>query len=196
MPGVRRACERYMEPNLPAPISTTRTGRFRRRGRASRRWRFIRYGHRARRTDLAVYRPGRGKMRRWATIDTATRAGLRPRGSQALAPALDVLGLPACVLDPELRYRYVNAAYARHVRPRRAPSSSAAPPTRSSSALRATTAAATCSARSPGETRRLQPPHARGPGRRALGARALLPAARRRRRGRSACWWCWWTSSS
>ena len=27
MPGVRRACDRYIEPNLPAPISTTRTGR-------------------------------------------------------------------------------------------------------------------------------------------------------------------------
>ena len=27
MPGVRRACERYIEPNLPAPMSTTRTGR-------------------------------------------------------------------------------------------------------------------------------------------------------------------------
>jgi diguanylate cyclase (GGDEF)-like protein/PAS domain S-box-containing protein len=30
----------------------------------------------------------------------------------ALKPGLDVLGLPACVLDSQLRYRYVNAAYA------------------------------------------------------------------------------------
>jgi diguanylate cyclase (GGDEF)-like protein/PAS domain S-box-containing protein len=29
----------------------------------------------------------------------------------ALAPGLDVLGLPACILDRELRYRYANAAY-------------------------------------------------------------------------------------
>jgi hypothetical protein len=31
----------------------------------------------------------------------------------ALGPGLDLLGLPACVLDHGLRYLYVNAAYAR-----------------------------------------------------------------------------------
>ncbi|HEX7558321.1 MAG TPA: PAS domain-containing protein, partial [Usitatibacter sp.] len=31
---------------------------------------------------------------------------------RSLAPGLDVLGLPACVLDEALRYRYVNATYA------------------------------------------------------------------------------------
>ncbi len=32
----------------------------------------------------------------------------------ALTPGLDLLGLPACVLDRDLRYRYLNAAYVRH----------------------------------------------------------------------------------
>src|SRR4051812_17839480 len=32
----------------------------------------------------------------------------------SLAPGLDVLVLPACVLDRDLRYRYVNAAYEAH----------------------------------------------------------------------------------
>jgi len=31
-----------------------------------------------------------------------------------LRPGLDQLGLPACVLDPGLRYRYVNPAYEAH----------------------------------------------------------------------------------
>lgn len=30
----------------------------------------------------------------------------------ALRPGLDLLGLPACVIDGEKRYRYANAAYA------------------------------------------------------------------------------------
>ncbi len=38
------------------------------------------------------------------------RAGLEAR-ILALKPALDLLVLPACVLDPEMRYRYLNAAY-------------------------------------------------------------------------------------
>ena len=33
----------------------------------------------------------------------------------ALQPALDLLVLPACVLDPELRYRYLNAAHGARV---------------------------------------------------------------------------------
>ncbi|HEY4998881.1 MAG TPA: PAS domain-containing protein, partial [Usitatibacter sp.] len=41
------------------------------------------------------------------------RAGLAER-LRALAPGLDVLGLPACVLDEDLRYRYVNDAYVAH----------------------------------------------------------------------------------
>ena len=47
------------------------------------------------------------------TLDTATRAAFAARVA-SLAPALDVLGLPACVLDRELRYHYVNATYATH----------------------------------------------------------------------------------
>ncbi len=39
------------------------------------------------------------------------RGGIEERVS-ALAPGLDVLGLPACVLDSDLRYRYVNDEYA------------------------------------------------------------------------------------
>jgi diguanylate cyclase (GGDEF)-like protein/PAS domain S-box-containing protein len=42
---------------------------------------------------------------------TAERPGLEARVA-ALRPGLDLLGLPACVLDTKLRYRYVNAAYA------------------------------------------------------------------------------------
>jgi diguanylate cyclase (GGDEF)-like protein/PAS domain S-box-containing protein len=38
------------------------------------------------------------------------RAGIDER-VLALAPGLDLLGLPACVLDGTLRYRYVNSAY-------------------------------------------------------------------------------------
>jgi diguanylate cyclase (GGDEF)-like protein/PAS domain S-box-containing protein len=41
------------------------------------------------------------------------RAGLESR-VVALKSGLDVLGLPACVLDRDLRYQYVNAAYAAH----------------------------------------------------------------------------------
>ncbi|MGZ5104731.1 MAG: sensor domain-containing protein [Usitatibacter sp.] len=52
--------------------------------------------------------------------DTVDRVGLGPR-VRALAPGLDVLGLPACILDGELRYRYVNGAYlAQSGRPREA----------------------------------------------------------------------------
>ncbi len=43
--------------------------------------------------------------------DAIVRAGLGARVKE-LAPGLDVLGLPACVLDGELRYRYANEAYA------------------------------------------------------------------------------------
>ncbi len=43
--------------------------------------------------------------------DSIVRGGLEPR-VKALAPGLDVLGLPACILDSELRYRYVNDSYA------------------------------------------------------------------------------------
>ena len=42
-----------------------------------------------------------------ATDELARRLAL-------LRPGLDQLGLPACVLDPALRYRYVNAAYEAH----------------------------------------------------------------------------------
>ena len=45
------------------------------------------------------------------TRDNIGRGGLEAR-LQALAPGLDVLGFPACILDAELRYRYVNDPYA------------------------------------------------------------------------------------
>ena len=47
------------------------------------------------------------------TRDPIVRGGLASR-VQSLAPGLDVLGLPACVLDTELRYRYVNDGYVDH----------------------------------------------------------------------------------
>ncbi|MEP7069951.1 MAG: PAS domain-containing protein, partial [Usitatibacter sp.] len=45
------------------------------------------------------------------TRDNIGRGALEAR-LQALAPGLDVLGFPACILDAELRYRYVNDSYA------------------------------------------------------------------------------------
>ena len=47
------------------------------------------------------------------TLDTVSRAAFAARVA-SLAPALDVLGLPACLLDRDLRYHYVNPAYAAH----------------------------------------------------------------------------------
>ena len=47
------------------------------------------------------------------SLPTLARPGLEARVA-ALRPGLDLLGLPACVLDTKLRYRYVNAAYAVH----------------------------------------------------------------------------------
>src|SRR6202158_1232188 len=44
---------------------------------------------------------------------TALREGLTARLA-AIRPGLDLLGLPACVVDAALRYRIVNAAYAAH----------------------------------------------------------------------------------
>ena len=41
MPGVSRACARNMVPNLPQPISPTRTGRPASARSESRRWRFM-----------------------------------------------------------------------------------------------------------------------------------------------------------
>jgi diguanylate cyclase (GGDEF)-like protein/PAS domain S-box-containing protein len=43
-------------------------------------------------------------------METADRADLAAR-VHALAPGLELLSLPACVLDPQMRYCYVNAAY-------------------------------------------------------------------------------------
>ena len=45
--------------------------------------------------------------------DAAARAPLDARIA-ALKPGLEILGLPACVLDRELRYRFLNAAYEAH----------------------------------------------------------------------------------
>ena len=44
---------------------------------------------------------------------TAGDAALAARLAQ-LRPGLEMLGLPACVLDPQLRYRFLNAAYTAH----------------------------------------------------------------------------------
>jgi PAS domain S-box-containing protein len=44
---------------------------------------------------------------------TLERTGLETRLA-ALRPGLDVLSLPACILDHELRYAYLNAAYEAH----------------------------------------------------------------------------------
>lgn len=48
-----------------------------------------------------------------ATAGTTDRTRLESR-IVALKPGLDVLGLPSCVLDRELRYRYVNDCYEQH----------------------------------------------------------------------------------
>jgi len=61
---------------------------------------------------LAVYRPAEGQYA-VGNLQSLPRAGFAARVA-ALAPALDVLGLPACLLDRELRYHHVNAAYAAH----------------------------------------------------------------------------------
>ena len=42
---------------------------------------------------------------------TRERSALEAR-LEALSPGLDVLGLAACVMDTQLRYRYINSAYA------------------------------------------------------------------------------------
>src|SRR6188768_1395646 len=47
------------------------------------------------------------------SLPTLERPGLEARVA-ALRPGLDLLGMPACVLDTKLRYRYVNAPYAVH----------------------------------------------------------------------------------
>jgi diguanylate cyclase (GGDEF)-like protein/PAS domain S-box-containing protein len=48
------------------------------------------------------------------TLDPTVRAHGLDERLAALRPGLDLFGLPACVLDTDLRYRYVNAAYAAH----------------------------------------------------------------------------------
>src|SRR6185295_5869584 len=67
------------------------------------------YGRIEQTDGLAVYRSCEGKYG-VGPLDTATRAVFAARVA-SLAPAMDVLVLPACVLDRELRYHYVNAAY-------------------------------------------------------------------------------------
>ena len=44
---------------------------------------------------------------------TLVRPALEARLA-ALRPGLDLIGLPVCVLDPQLRYRYLNKAYTVH----------------------------------------------------------------------------------
>src|SRR5688572_25387596 len=116
MPGVRRACERYMDPNFPAPMSKTRTG-WRAEARASRsRRKFIR--------GITVAMRGAARRRQAAWQVYRTGAKIPPVNDHAmldngllerlatLRPGLDALGLPACVIDTNRRYRYANAVYA------------------------------------------------------------------------------------
>ena len=100
----------------------------------------------------------------------------------ALAPGLDLLAMPVCILDPQLRYRYLNAAYCAHAG-RPAADFLGRHPDDAFTKL-PTDARRTHLARAAGgRDGDLQPPEPRGPQRRQVGARAL-PAAARRRRGR------------
>ncbi len=65
---------------------------------------------------MAVYRPAgeNAAMSPYSGPEAGPgRLDLEAR-IDALRPGLDALGLPACVLDRDLRYRYVNAAYCEH----------------------------------------------------------------------------------
>ena len=117
---------------------------------------------------IEVYRPARSKIH--AMDDSARHVGPRRLEARiaALRPGLDVLALPACILDRDLRYRYVNAAYAR-VLGRPQPTSSAARPTRCSASAPADGRREPAAARARGRDRRLRPRHPRGPQRRAAG---------------------------
>src|SRR6476646_3849554 len=46
------------------------------------------------------------------TVQVARESSALEARLEALAPGLDVLALAACVMDTQLRYRYLNAAYA------------------------------------------------------------------------------------
>jgi PAS domain-containing protein len=69
------------------------------------------YGE-GRRTAWKVYRPG-GENPVMSDQGTLERTGLEARLA-ALRPGLDVLSLPACILDADLRYVYLNQAYSTH----------------------------------------------------------------------------------
>jgi PAS domain S-box-containing protein len=62
--------------------------------------------------SMEVYRPGEGKSPH-GQRSTSGGAALEARLAQ-LRPGLEMLGLPACVLDPQLRYHFLNAAYVAH----------------------------------------------------------------------------------
>src|SRR5258706_5470635 len=127
IPGVRRACDRYIDPNLPAPTRTTRTGRPAALRSCSSWWRFMTVTDAMRcpggwRTPLSFCAPQFTVLR--TTIRTTMHSALDlPAPAEAglderlalLRPGLDQLGLPACVLDRGLRYRYLNAGYEAHV---------------------------------------------------------------------------------
>src|SRR5689334_20651943 len=99
MPGVRRAWERYIEPNLPAPMRATRTGCPRAARASSRRCRFI--GRRGLQLQwrvpqevtggMEVYRHG-GENSAMGDQRTLEMTGLEARLA-VLRPGLDLLGL-------------------------------------------------------------------------------------------------------
>src|SRR5258706_8853326 len=123
IPGVRRACDRYIDPNLPAPTRTTRTGRPAALRSCSSWWRFMTVTDAMRcpggwRTPLSFCAPQFTVLR--TTIRTTMHSALDlPAPAEAglderlalLRPGLDQPGLPACVLDRGLPYRYLNAGY-------------------------------------------------------------------------------------
>src|SRR5438477_160238 len=109
-PGVRRACARYIEPNLPAPTSTARTGRLSASRASRRRWRFMgRIRLRDGATQFTVAVMDRSEAAAGDGRDDAAAARVA-----ALVPGLEALRLPASLLGRDLRYLYVNPAYEAH----------------------------------------------------------------------------------
>ena len=193
MPGVRRACERYIEPNLPAPIEHDADGPlFRGPGFAAGGGGS--YGRDLPTDGLAVYRPGDGQCIMSGMRHCRPR-GPRPRGSSRLHRDWTCSACRRASSTASMRYRVRERALTWRMSGRPAANSSAAPPTRSSTARPATTGANHLHARPRRRDVSLQPAAAlEGPGAGTLGARALLSAARRMPARSSASSWCWSTS--